>query len=660
MDFFEAQDLARQRSSQLTLLFSLAVLGVCAAVYALALFVWHGLFAGPGAAVITGHYDAIEPLSFQAWQPEVFFWSVGSTLLLISLGTLYKSARLRSGGGAVAEALGGRRVDPASTVPEERRLLNLVEEMSIASGTPVPDVYLLEQETGINAFAAGNTASDAAIGVTRGAVQLLSRDELQGVIAHEFSHIFNGDSRLNLRALGLLHGVFLVALLGRIILRGARYSSRKEGAGGVTIGLGLLLIGSIGVFFGRLVQAAISRQREILADASAVQFTRDPEGLADALKKIGGVATGSYLRAPQADEASHMFFSSGVRRLPLLASLFRTHPPLEERILRLQPHWNGEFPEVQLPEIGAGFGPRARDPQAREQLAGAQGPPLSAFAESPSAAEVRQALEHIGQPRPEEIAAARTMHQGMQDSWVGAAREQHEAQALVFGLLLGPDRAQALHEAAVLEQRTDARTVALAERFAAETRSRPSAEKIALIDIAIGTLRGLSAPEYRRFLDAMDAMIRSDGRVDLFEYAVSACIRRHLGRYFDQLGQTPVRFRKLKDLLPDTELLLSTLARLGARSEDQARRAFEAAAQALGLGQATLSLRPSAECTLQAVEIALLRYDAATPALKKGLMRACGASVIADARVSDREAELIRVIGDSIDCPVPPFVGSPQ
>jgi Zn-dependent protease with chaperone function len=653
MDFFEGQDLARRRSTQLTLLFSLAVVGVCAAVYALALLVWHGLFAGPGAAVITGRYDAIEPLGFRAWQPEVFFWSVGSTLLLISLGTLYKSAQLRSGGGAVAQALGGRRVDPASTVPEERRLLNVIEEMAIASGTPVPEVYLLDQEIGINAFAAGKTPSDAAIGVTRGTVQLLARDELQGVIAHEFSHIFNGDSRLNLRALGLLHGVFLVALLGRLILRGARYSSRKEGAGGVTIGLGLLLIGSIGVFFGRLIQAAISRQREILADASAVQFTRDPDGLAGALKKIGGLATGSYLKVPQADEASHMFFSNGVRRLPLFSSLFRTHPPLEERIVRLQPHWDGEFPEVQLPSIGAGLGE-----QAQEQASGEQEPSLSGFVERPSAAEVRQALEHIGQPRPEEIVAARGMHAGVQESWVAAAREQREAQALVFGLLLGRDRAQARQEAAVLERRTDARTVALAERFAEETRGRPSAEKIALVDIAIGTLRGLSAPEYRRFIDAMDAMIRRDGRVDLFEYAISACIRRHLGRYFDHLGQTPIRFRKLKDLLPDTELLLSTLARLGARSDEQAQRAFEAAAQALGLGPATLSFRPPAECTLQAVELALLRYDAATPALKKSLMRACGASVIADERVSDREAELIRVIGDSIDCPVPPFVGS--
>ena len=648
MDFFEEQVFARKRSRRLVLLFALAVLGVIASVYLLAMLVY-GLGAADAAGLryMTGDYDDFTQRALAFWNSGVFLFSLGSTALVVGLGSLYKIAQLRAGGPAVALGLGGRRVDPDSTRLEERRLLNVVEEMAIASGVPAPEVYVLDREPGINAFAAGNTTSDAVIGVTQGSLHLLRRDELQGVIAHEFSHILNGDSRINLRAIGLLHGIFLLALIGRFLIRGSAHSGKKEGGGVAVIGIGLLGIGSIGVFFGRMIQSSISRQRELLADASAVQFTRDSAGLAGALKKIGGASTGSHLQTPKADEASHIFFSNAVRRLPLFAGLFRTHPPLAERIRKLEPNWDGEFPAVALPRIADG-------------MSTPPGPPglVRAFADGPTEQAVSQALEHIGSPRPEQIAYARSLHTALPNLWIHAVHQPPMAQAMVFGLLLAQDEVLRGTELLRLADLTDPETADLTLRFHSEAVDRSSGEKIALVDMALPTLRNLSADEYERFRQVVDALMQSDRRIDLFEYTLSRMIQRHLARHFEGAGPAPLRFRSLRSLLPDTRVLIASLARVGSRSEEQAERAFRHGAQTLQLRGEAGPIPASHECSLAAIDQALSRYDAAAPALKRELMLACAATVMADDEVTDHEAELIRAIGDALDCPVPPFVQS--
>jgi Zn-dependent protease with chaperone function len=649
MDFFEEQALARKRTLRLVLLFAVAVVGVIAAVYAL-LMIFYAAVANeaPGLAYIVGDYDNVRELALSFWNPGVFLAALGGTVIVVGLGSLYKVAQLRDGGSAVALSLGGRQVDPDSTKLEERRLLNVVEEMAIASGVPVPDVYVLDREPGINAFAAGNTTSDAVVGVTHGTLHLLRRDELQGVIAHEFSHILNGDSRINLRAIGLLHGIFLVALIGRFLTRSSVYRTRKESSGVVLIGLGLLAIGSIGVFFGRMIQSAISRQRELLADASAVQFTRDPDGLVGALKKIGGATPHSYLDTPKADEASHIFFSDAIRRLRLFAGLFRTHPRLDDRIRKLEPQWDGEFTEVALPEIADGM---STPPDA---------PPdeLNAFAEAPTEEAVSQAIQHIGSPRPEQITFARSLHAALPELWIHAVHQAPMAQAMVFGVLLAHDEVLRGTELLRLAELTDPQTADLALRFHSEAGDRSSAEKIALVDMAMPTLRGLSVGEYRRFAEVVDVLMQSDRRIDLFEYTLSRMIQRHLARHFEGAGPTPVRYRSLRTLVPDARVLIATLARVGSRTEDEAEHAFRHGAQALQLKESAGVLLPSGGCTLAAVDRALQRYDAAAPALKRDLILACAATVMADDNVTDREAELIRAIGDALDCPVPPFVQS--
>ncbi|MBM4370716.1 MAG: M48 family metallopeptidase, partial [Deltaproteobacteria bacterium] len=315
MDFFGHQDRARRSSGRLVILFSVAVAAVAGSIALLA-----GLLLGRESG---GGLDA-----------GAFLGAGAATLAVIGIGALLKTASLAAGGRRVAEALGGRLVQAGAASPAERRLLNVVEEMALAAGVPVPLVFVLDAEPGINAFAAGRTPEDAAVAVTRGALETFSRDELQGVIAHEFSHILNGDMRLNLRLMGLLGGILALTVIGRILLRAGSVSTgrrKKDGAGLALVGLGLVVIGWVGVLAGRMIQAAVSRQREYLADASAVQFTRNPDGIGGALRKIRDVVTGSRVAAPAAAEASHMFFG------PVSAAfLFATHPPLDERIARVE------------------------------------------------------------------------------------------------------------------------------------------------------------------------------------------------------------------------------------------------------------------------------------------------------------------------------------
>ncbi len=344
MDFFEHQEQARRKTGLLVVYFVLAVASIIVAVYLAVVAVFVGTQG-----------DAVEAL----WLPQVFGPVAGGTLLVITVGSLYKMADLARGGEVVARSLGGRPVLANTCELRERVLLNVVEEMAIASGTPVPPVFLLDNESAINAFAAGTTPQNAVIGVTRGTIETLNRDELQGVIAHEFSHILNGDMRLNLRLIGLLNGILLIAMIGYVLMRtgsgsyrvgfSSSSSNRKGGNPLPLLGLLLYVIGYIGVFFGHLIKSAVSRQREFLADASAVQFTRLPDGIVGALKKIGGLVQGSRLRTSQAEEASHMYFGNGLAA-PFFA-LLATHPPLSERIRRIDPSFDGKFPRASRSNI---------------------------------------------------------------------------------------------------------------------------------------------------------------------------------------------------------------------------------------------------------------------------------------------------------------------
>src|SRR5512138_3548387 len=356
MNFFARQTETRTLSRRLVVLFVLAVIAVVAAVDLVML-----LAIGATRPASDGVY--MPNAAWYAAHPQALIGCSLIVLGIISLASLYKTSVLSSGGGgAVARELGGVRVSADTTDPTQRKLLNVIEEMAIASGVPMPEVYVLEQEAGINAFAAGHNPSNAAIAVTRGALMTLDRSELQGVIAHEFSHVLNGDMRLNIRLMGLLFGLFVIAIIARTVMRVAPRGRDQKGLGPaiILVAFAVLVIGYVGLFFGRMIQAAVSRRREALADASAVQFTRDPTGLRNALVKIGAASSGSRLSHPEVDEVAHMLFAPGMSRL------FATHPPLLERLKAIDPQFDpAEIDRVraqQLKQRSAAAAPKRTQP----------------------------------------------------------------------------------------------------------------------------------------------------------------------------------------------------------------------------------------------------------------------------------------------------------
>lgn len=349
VNFFEHQQQAKRNTGLLVVLFLVAfilIIGFVAVVTA-------AIFGGV-AIQQNGEYQF-------SWQPIAWVVVIVGGGILTAM--LVKWLSLKPGGHVVAESLGGVRIEPNATDPLERRILNVVEEMAIAANMPVPAVYLLPNEANINAFAAGYESKDAVIGLTRGAVETFSREQLQAVVAHEFSHILNGDMRLNIRLIAALAGILLIAHVGRIFLHSARFSSsRRRGNGNALplVGLALFIIGYIGVFFGNIIKAAVSRQREYLADAAAVQFTRNPEALSGALQQIGAREYGSKIGHANADETAHLFFGQA---LSSWFTLMATHPPLDKRIKRIQPSWNGRYPKPHKAMVQSVAEQQANQPQ---------------------------------------------------------------------------------------------------------------------------------------------------------------------------------------------------------------------------------------------------------------------------------------------------------
>jgi len=644
-DFFEQQDIARRKTTRLVVLFVLAVLAIMVSIDLLLGATMGYLARDPDTGAIDWTF---------ALDPEIVLLAVVGTLIVVAGGSLFKIAQLRGGGQVIAEELGGRRLNPDTSVPSERQLLNVVEEMAIASGTPAPPVYLLDQEEGINAFAAGFTPNDAVIGVTRGTAERLNRDELQGVIAHEFSHIFNGDMRLNIRLIGLLHGILIIGLLGYFILRVSAFSghrhrsSRQEGnpLPLIALGAGLMVVGFFGTFFGNLIKAAVSRQREFLADASAVQFTRNPGGLAGALKKIGGSAAGAAIRSPNAPEASHMFFG---RATSGLSGLFSTHPPLPERIRRVEPAWDGAFPEVApLPP-----------PQADQARAAAVRPGVAGFAgaaavDAGAGRRVALALDHAGRPGEAHIRHAADLVRRLPARLVSAAREPHGARALVYALLLdrepAPRQTQIAHLAAAADRGVYEETV----RLAPDVGQLDVRMRLPLIDIALPALRALTPAQHRLFTQNVVELVRADASIDLFEWSLHRILLHDLEGHRATAGRDRVRHRTVAAVQRPSEVLLSALAYAGHRDAESAGRAFEQARQRLGLPQARLCRREA--CGTEALDAALSALDEAAPQVKRRVLEAVVACIAADRTVTATEAELLRAVAASLGVPMPPLL----
>jgi len=638
LNFFEHQDKARRQSRRLMIIFVVAVLTIVAAIDGVLLLV-----AGMGASE-----PGSEPLSLgalaQANLPLLTGGAV-TTLLVIGLASLFKITSLRSGGGQVARQLGGTLVDSDPRDANRRRLRNVVEEIALASGVPVPEIYVLEQESGINAFAAGYSPSDAAVAVTRGALEKLDRNELQGVIAHEFSHILNGDMRINIRLMGALFGILLLALIGRRVLIHARFGrSDKNGAAVVLVAFALMAIGYIGLFFGRWIKAALSRQREYLADASAVQFTRDPDGISGALKKIAVYSDASYLNT-DTEEVSHMLFGSG-RPMALLS----THPPLNDRIARVDPDFRPEDLERLAASILA---EQARqrtkvDVDRRRAERGATG----------AAFDMGRIFDQIGRPDWDRMLVAAALAASLPRDVRRAAHSTEWAPEVLFYTLLDRDQAVREQQLLVIAKRMGAESEAQV-RALLQAAGLPSAEqRLPLLEIAFPALKRRPPDFVTRVLDTVKAVISADGRVDVFEFLLARVISQHLWESYNPDRVRLAGSKKLDACREDAARVMAVLARHGQPDEEAALAAFRAGCDSLGFdADATL---PNTDDWAAALDSALPVLDRLKPSEKSRLVEALAAVVSYDGRLLPTELELLRVTCDLIHVPLPLLVSAQQ
>ena len=630
MNFFEQQAAARRTSTRLVLLMALAIAGIVLAV------------------------DGVVWVATQS--PRMVVFASLASVGVIAIGSLYRIASLGGGGEPVAQQLGGTLVPENTTEPGLRRLRNVVEEIAIASGVPVPKLYVLEHEAGINAFAAGYSTSDAVVAVTRGALDRLNRDELQGVIAHEFSHILNGDMRLNIRLVGVLFGILMIGLIGRKILEHGRFGGRGKGIGAILVAaLVAMLIGYIGLFFGRMIKAGVSRTREKLADASAVQFTRQTQGLSGALKKIGGLHDGSRLnQRSDAEEVSHMLFGDGVGFDQLFAGkLFATHPPLLERIRALEPGFNDEAlarlqaqwiaspPDGMQEDVALGLsgGSGSRLPGATQELS-VTPPMVAAQVAAPAADDYRRADSIV-------IAIPEALHD--------LARQREAVMPLLLGLLLGEDEALAERQHADIAARLGGDIADHAVRIHQQlTADLHPMLRLPLAALAFPVLRLRPRPQLDAFMDTVHAVVHADGQVSLFEYCLGRLLTVQVRESLDPSRYARFGRRKPGNVRNEFATLLAVVAQAGHEDRASAQHAYLAGLQRV-LPRDHLPYAPPRNGVL-ALDAVWEPLDALDPLAKQAMVEAVTAAVSHDGRVSVAEAELLRTICGALHCPLPPML----
>ena len=586
--------------------------------------------------------------------------SIG-VIAVIGLATLYRISTLRAGGSAVALQLGATPVPVDTTDFAYRRLRNVIEEIAIASGVPVPEIFVLEEEAAINAFASGYSPADAAVTVTRGCLDKLTREELQGVIAHEFSHVLNGDMRLNIRLVGVAFGILVLAIVGRKIAEASANSRARDGGAIVVLGIALLVVGYIGVFFARIIKASISRQREYLADASAVQFTRQTDGIAGALKKIGGLSEGSKLTGHDGEEVSHMLFGDGMG----YSALFATHPALTDRIKRLQPTFNpSEFAEIAADwthplRVGdtddphaslAGFAP-ARSQMESHVSAAEQALPSTSQELHLSATAV---VDQVGNPDTGDYRAAAALNTSIPPALSAAAHAREQSTAVVFALLLNADATVRSQQIELTAHYYDAGMAAMVEQLAGQTARLHPMQRLPLAALAFPALRRQPRPKLQIFMIVLKQLIKADGRVSLDEY----CLARLIGvQVVDALNPATTRIMgriKLRDAEAEICDLFAVVARYGHDHLEDARRAY-----VLGLNEVLPNTRHAfapPQDWAQALDRALPKLDLLTPAGKEMVVGGLTRAIAADGMVNVSEAELLRTVCASLHCPLPPIL----
>ena len=650
MNFFEHQQEARRNTRVMVLMYVLAVTGIVFAVDLVVASIW--FWSSDGIAALGNAQPGLIG-AFRSVPAGVHVFGVLATLTVILGASFAQMAKLREGGETIAKMIGARHVEPTTRDPLERRLLNVVEEMAIAAGTRVPKVFVMDKESGINAFAAGYDISNTVVAVTRGTLETLNRDELQGVIGHEFSHILNGDMALNIRMMGVLAGIVFISSIGGFMMRLMSEGGDNKAVFALfLVGLSLFVTGYVGLFFARLIKSSVSRQREFLADASSVQFTRNPDGIAGALDQIRAAPAGALIAGRYAEEISHMFFGQAIR--VWFGGLFDTHPPLEERIRRVNPRFAASAyrtrraaapaPAMEAPPeaVAAGFAGVA--PAGRRT-----GDAGIAWGRSAG-----QSAQLVGTLQNSNIDYAARLLAALPSALRESLREAEGAAAAVIALLLAPAEEVRREQLRAINA---AGMAALGERVARAadlTRDLGPAFHLAVVDLALPALKAAPEPAKQQLIGALEAVINADRRVSLHEFVVLTLLRHQLA----SRGKAEPAGRRLADMQPEIGIVLSLIAHAGIRADatgargDALQAAMRAGTQEMGLPDQP----PAAALSLEAASAALASLKRLAPLQKAMLIKGLFATVSADGTIRVIEAELMRLVGAVLDCPLPPLL----
>ena len=661
MNFYSAQENARKKTKYLVLLYILVLL-VLTFLSTLVLMFVVPMFTGD--PIMLNHFGGS---IFDQRNLPTLFW-VGTFVMggaLIS--SLIKARALSKGGSVIAASLGGVKLSPNSKELNERKALNVVEEMAIASGMPVPEVFVLRKESAINAFAAGQTPQDAVIGLTQGCIDKLTRSQLQGVVGHEFSHILNGDMRLNLRIIMLLYGIEFIALLGRILTSSNRSRSSRRGKGNgaiVLAGIALRIIGWFGILFGNMIQAAVSRQREFLADASSVQFTRDPDAIASALKVIGGLTESSRLKNTDVHAVSHMFFGQAFHTS--LAFLFATHPPIEMRIQRIEPNWNGEYLKPLPPQE-----PMQNESEASQTEKSQTEKPASGL---------ERLQESLPQPLSQPLAmlmAAGVMVEHLnaqaQDTLktlVEKAQDPMEAMALVLVVLAADDKSDPevktpqIEWQKILENNSAKGLLTLLEQQQKLLESTNLVNKLPLVELAMPALKTLSKSQYLEFKTLLQKVIDWDGQQTIFEQSIFQLVSRYLDVNFGLVKANKVRYKKAQQVAMELQIILSSVVHYGHNEASKHNQqitmdlAFNKAIKHLelyNLQRIDIDNQQSGKefNQEQVFGLAVEKLLYCSEPLKQKIVEALVLSIEYDGQINAVEKELVLAIAATMNAPIP-------
>ncbi len=637
MNFFEAQAKARQNTFVLNMLFLFGIAGIV-------------LVTNIFLLIVLAYFNTGELILSVAGLVRIFEWDnfykvSGVVLAIVTIGSYYKLNQLSSGGHVVAEALGGRLLPLNTSNEQERVLLNVVDEMAIASGIPSPPIYILD-ESSINAFAAGLTYDDAVIGITKGSIELLDREELQGVIAHEFSHIFNGDMRLNLHITGLLHGILLIGLIGRGILnaldnvkvRHNKGSDNKKGGDAVgaiiLIGIGFSVIGAVGTTVGEWIKALISKQREYLADASAVQYTRYPNGIANALKKIGGHTNGSVIKATSASTYSHLYFCDGIK--DFWDNLFSTHPPLEKRILRIEPRWNGQFitPVKTVKR-------RSKHYDGKEQK--------KKMTETVATAVAIESINHIGQPSEIQIKEAASVLSTLPTILHEMTLNPFSAQSIIFALLCS-HATEIRDKQLILLEKSSVRLIEQTKQAFGLLQPLSRSDRLRLMQLSIPSLKMMSLQQYRQFRAYVMGFIDSDEEISFFEWNLKHLVLHPLDISFGLSRPKKEIYNHIGAIQEEVQILISLVARTQTLDDEKAKVAFDAAKKAVDATALNFILFDRVD--YNALEQAITVIEQAKPPIRKKVLQMVIICLSEDDNISHFDMEILHAVAATLGLPL--------